>query len=164
MTKLNQKAAVYQAIMNCLADNNISFDDGQDVKPHMTKELRAEVAQVLLAGFKAGTIEFEREPYETEGEMKAYVSGLISNWIKKDKRLNGNTKHQPKNPGSRAGATDDQVKALRALLTTVQTEAERAEIQEYLDKRLAEVKATKATVEVNVDALPEALRAKYAAN
>lgn len=163
MTKLNQKNAVYAAITNVLAENNIHFEDGMDIKPIMTKELRAEVSTILLAGFQSQTIELDRAPYETESEWKSYVSGLISNWIKKDKRFNGNVKHEPKNPGSRFGAADEQLKALKALMTTVNTDADRKEIQGYIDQRLAQLKAEAAkTVTVNLADLPPELQAKYA--
>lgn len=161
MSKMNQKTAVYTAIMNTLAERNIGFDDGQDVSVHMSKEVRADVRAILVAGFISGEIELEAT--KAPEELPSYCSGLISNWVKKDKRLNGNVKHEAKNPGSRAGAGDAQLKALRGLLKTVSTDAERAEIQGYIDQRVSEVAAAKpTTVKVNIDDLPAELRAKYA--
>src|ERR1051325_6047037 len=114
MTKMKQKDAVYNAITQVLNEDEVGFEDGMDVSEHMTKERRAQVNAILVEGFKAGTIELEKE--YTDTQLKQYVSGLQSNWIRKDPRFNGNTKYQPKNPGSRAGAGDAQLKALKALL------------------------------------------------
>lgn len=163
MSKLNQKSAVYAAITNVLNANNISFEDGMNVKEHMSKEIRAQVSVILVAGFQSETIELDKV-YETEALLKSYVSGLITNWINKDKRFNGNTKHVAKNPGSKAGSSDAQVKALRALLATTTDNTARTEIQSYLDTRLAELNASKPKqVMVNLSDLPEALRMKYSA-
>src|SRR5665213_1962213 len=50
-----------------------------------------------------------------ESLRKDYVPGMVSNWIRKDLRLNGGEKYETKNPGSRAGQGDDQLKNLKAL-------------------------------------------------
>jgi hypothetical protein len=120
-----------------------------------SKEQRASVNQILFEGFKAGTIELDRE--YTDTELKAYVSGLQSNWLRKDKRLNGNVQYVAKNPGSRTGSSDTQIKAMRALLATKTDVTERAEIQSFIDKRLAEIKPAK-SVEIDISALPVELQ------
>ena len=70
---------------------------------------------------------------------------MLSNWLRKDKRLNGNVQYVAKNPGSRAGSTDPQIKAMRVLLSTQEDPTKRAEIQAFIDKRLAEIKPAKVT-------------------
>ena len=150
MTKMSQKEAVFQAITNVIGEF-----EGACVP---TKEQRATVNQILFEGFRAGTIELDRE--FDDKELKQYVSGLQSNWLRKDKRLNGNVQYVAKNPGSRAGSSDPQLKAMRALLATKTDETERAEIQAFIDKRVAEVKPAK-TVTINVADLPEELRHLY---
>ena len=107
MTKLTQKEAVFQAVVNVCGDQEVY---------NPSKEQRASVNQILFEGFKAGSVELERTYSDTE--LKAYVSGLQSNWLRKDKRLNGGVAYVAKNPGSRAGSTDPQIKAMRALLST----------------------------------------------
>ena len=154
--KIKQKDAVYQAITSVLAEEGVHFEDGMNVGSDMTKERRSTVSNILVAGFQGGTIELDKV-YETESALRSYVSGLISNWIRKDTRLNGNTKYVAKNPGSRFGASDDQLKALRALLSQTTDETERTEIQGYIDARLTELKKSKAPT-ISVEALPEALR------
>lgn len=158
---MNQKDAVFAAVSSVLSNAGIDFE-GIAVKPLMTKEFRAQVNQILFEGFRAATIQMDGEKDDTQ--LKQYVSGLQSNWINKDKRLNGNVGYVAKNPGSRTGITDPQVKALRGLLATVETDEERAEIQGYLDDRLATIgegKAKAKTPKIDFDSLPADLAAKY---
>ena len=155
--KITQKEAVFNAITGVLNEHDIKMEG--DIGKVMSRELRAEVNTILFCGFREGKIELDRE--YTDAELKAYVSGLQSNWLRKDSRLNGGIGYVPKNPGSRAGQGDPQLKALRALLKT-QVDADKiTEIQQYIDKRLTEIGATKSkTVTVNVDDLPADLRSK----
>lgn len=162
-TKMTQKEAVFAAITTVLREAGVAFEEKSTVvKNLMTKEFRAQVNAILVAGFQAGEIELDGE--KTESELKSYVSGLQSNWINKDKRLNGNVGYVAKNPGSRTGMTDPQVKALRALLATKTDADEVSEIQGYIDSRLSELEASKPTktVNVNFSDLPAELQAKYA--
>jgi hypothetical protein len=158
--KTNQKEAVFHAITSVLTESSVDFSEGLDVATVMTRELRAQVNEILFNGFRNGGIELDREFNDTE--LKGYVSGLQSNWIRKDKRLNGGVAYMPKNPGSRAGSGDSQLKALRALLKTQVDPVKIDEIMTYINKRTAEIGAAKAkTVEVNFSDLPADLQAKY---
>ena len=134
--KMSQKEAVFQAVTNVCGD--------QDGAYNPTKDERASVNQVLFEGFMSGTVEFARELPEAS-KLKGYVSGLQSNWLRKDKRLNGNVQYVAKNPGSRAGSTDPQIKAMRVLLSTQEDPIKRAEIESFISKRLAEIKPAKTT-------------------
>lgn len=152
MSKMNQKEAVFQAICN------VTGFKGEGVLS-ITKEQRSQVNAILFEGFRAGTIELDRE--YSDSDLKSYVSGLQSNWIRKDKRLNGGTQYVAKNPGSRAGSTDPQLKAMRALLSTLTDESERAEVQSHIDAKVAEIAAAKQTKVVDFSALPADLAAKF---
>jgi hypothetical protein len=147
---MNQKEATFQAVINVCGEQDGAYTP--------TKEQRAQVNQILFEGFRAGTIELESEFSDTE--LKAYVSGLQSNWLRKDKRLNGNVTYVAKNPGSRQGSGDAQLKAMRALLTTVTSTEDKAEVQKHIDARTAEIAATKVKA-IDLSALPESLRAKF---
>ena len=149
---MKQKDAVYAAINNC-------FEISGDGAVSLDKSQRADVVEVLFQGFMTKSISFDGELPEA-GKLRSYCNGLLSNWLRKDTRLNGGTKYQAKNPGSRTGSTDPQIKALRALMSTKSDPSEVAEIQTFIDKRLAEIKPTK-SVQVNVNDLPAELRAKY---
>jgi hypothetical protein len=161
MSKQTQKEAVFTAITNVLTEANISFEEGHDVAALMSKDFRAQVNAILFEGFRSGTIDLDRT--FTDTELKAYVSGLQSNWIRKDKRLNGDVKYIAKNPGSRAGSGDAQLKAMRALLSTLSSPEDKAEVQSANDSRVMEVKATKVkNVTIDYSVLPAHIAAKFA--
>ena len=147
MSKMSQKEAVFQAVTNV-----VGVQDGVYT---LNREQRASVNQILFEGFRSSTVECDTE--YNDSELKAYVSGLQSNWLRKDKRLNGGVKYQAQNPGSRVGSTDPQVKALRALIKTQSDETKIAEIQSFIDKRLSEIKPSK-SVTIDVNALPAELQ------
>jgi hypothetical protein len=143
-----QKDAVFSAV--CAVRGSTEFSGAVE----LTKEERGTVQASLVAGFQAGEIAFQGDATDT-AKLTAYVSGLVSNWLRKDKRLNGNVAYVAKNPGTRTGSGDESLKAMRTLLSaTTETDA-RAEIQAAIDARVAELKPKKV---INVDALPESLR------
>ncbi len=152
MSKMSQKEAVFQAVRNVMGE--------QDGAYAPTKEQRAQVNSILFEGFRSGTIELDREFSDTD--LKSYVSGLQSNWLRKDKRLNGGVAYVAKNPGSRAGSGDASLKAMRALRSTLTIESEIAEVDAAIATRLAEISvAKKKTVTVDYSALPAELAAKF---
>lgn len=136
MKTMNQKEAVFQAVTNVCGEVDGAYTP--------SKEERASINQILFEGFKSGSVEFKDELPE-DSKLKAYVSGLQSNWLRKDKRLNGNVQYVAKNPGSRAGSGDSQVKACRVLLSTQEDPEKRAEIEQFIKNRLAQIKPTKQT-------------------
>jgi len=152
MSKMSQKEAVFVAVCNVTGHTG----EGQVA---ISKEQRGQVNAILFESFRAGNIELDRE--YTDSDLKSYVSGLQSNWLRKDKRLNGGTQYVAKNPGSRAGSTDASLKAMRALMTTLTTDEEKAEVQGYIDARIQEISATKQAKTVDFSALPADLAAKF---
>jgi hypothetical protein len=143
-----QKDAVFAAV--CAVRGTSEF--GSSVE--LTKEERSAVQASLIAGFQSGSIQFTGDATDTT-KLTSYVSGLVSNWLRKDKRLNGNVAYVAKNPGTRTGAGDESLKAMRTLLGATTDGDARAEIQAEIDKRIGELKPKKV---INVDALPESLR------
>lgn len=157
MSKMSQKEAVFQAVVNVKGHSDFS-----STPVEMSREERAVVNQILVEGFKSGSVELDRE--YSESELKAYVSGLQSNWLRKDKRLNGGVAYVAKNPGSRAGSGDAQLKALRALRSTLTEATEIAEVDGYIAVRQSEIAATSTAtkkVEIDVSKLPPELAAKF---
>src|SRR5277367_6337821 len=161
MSKVSQRSAVFSAICSVLEAHNIEYHKGMNVKSVIDKGMKAEVNEILCAGFEAGEIDLSTT-YPTKAELKAYTSGLISNWLRKDPELNGGTKYVPANPGSRVGSTDPQMKALKILLGQTTDEADRAEIQGFIDARTTELNAGKVkTKQVDFSVLPDELKAKF---
>lgn len=151
MTKMKQNDAVVQALKNICGEQDGAFNP--------SPEQRAQVNQILFDGIRADKVELRaNHPGHTDDkELKKYVSGLQSNWLRKSQALNGGVKYVAKNPGSRAGSNDASVKAMRLLLQSKTDPSERAEIQAFIDKRVAELKPTK-TITINVADLPAELQ------
>ena len=147
---VSQKEAVFTAVINVMGEQ-----DGAYVP---TREQRATINTILFEGFRSNSIQLDRE--FTDTELKTYVSGLQSNWLRKDKRLNGGITYVAKNPGSRQGSGDAQLKAMRALLSTLTDSDDKAEVQAHIDARVAEINKAKSPV-IDISKLPEALRAKF---
>jgi len=157
MSKMSQKEAVYNAVISVLKENNIAFTEGTNVGALMNRELRSQVNAILFEGFTARTIELDST--RGDSDLKGYVSGLQSNWLRKDKRLNGGANYSAKNPGSRIGSSDPQLKAMRALLTTLSTDTDRKEVEVAINNRVAQIQASKVkTVNIDTNALPPELR------
>lgn len=148
---MNQKEAVFKAITRVRGETEF---DGQ---VSLSREEREKVSQNLFSEFKAGNVTFAGEIPEDK-KLTGYISGLISNWLRKDNRLNGGIAYVPRNPGSRTGNGDESLKAMRALMGATTDAKARAEIQQEIDRRVSELKPKKV---INKDALPESLR-KYA--
>ena len=163
MEQTNQRTATYNAIKSVLELYGVSFKDKMDTQEVLTSEMKKEIKTILFEGFRSGSISykpaFASTKLNNDSELNKYCGGLVSNWTKKDRRLNGDVKYVVKNPGSRAGQGDEQVRELRKLLKTVAGTDAEAEVQKTLNARVAEVKATKTpAVTINVDALPEHLK------
>lgn len=148
--KVGQKEAVFQAVTNVCGEQEVYTP---------SKEERAQINLVLFEGIKSGKIVCDKT--YTDAELRTYVSGLQSNWLRKDKRLNGGMQYVAKNPGSRAGSSDPQIKAMRALLSTQTDDAKRQEIQSFIDARLAAIKPAKAAKVIDFSSLPTELAEKY---
>jgi hypothetical protein len=159
----NQREATYNAIKSVLIANAITFEDGMNVKESLSSDFKKEVKTILFEGFRNNSISMsdkaQGDTLPIDSKLNTYCNGLISNWTKKDKRLNGNVKHVIKNKGSRAGQGDEQVKELRKLLKQVTDPTAAAEVQTALDARVAQVKAEKTpSLVINADAIPEHLK------
>jgi hypothetical protein len=121
---------------------------------------------MLCEGLVGGTIQFSPEAkakHEAKGTIKTYASGLLTNWLNKSPELNGNTKYEAKNPGSRS--EPDQLKQARVLKSIlVANMKDTTGVDELIAKceaEIAETKAAKATKtkELDFSALPPELQA-----
>ena len=151
---MTQKEAVFSAVSEVLG----SFSGSAE----LSTEQRKEVINSIMSGFTSGSVELSSEAaskYDTDAKLKSYTQGLVSNWLRKDPRLNGGNKYEAKNPGSRTGSGDDTVKALRALRTTLTDAEQIAEVENEIATRVAAFKASKQPkVQINADLIPESLR------
>ena len=154
----SQKEAVFSAVSSVISEAGITVNEGESFSTYLNRELRAQVTNILVEGFNGGTIALDKS-FSSEAELRTYCSGLTSNWLRKDSRLNGGVKYAAKNPGSRVGSSDPQLKAMRALLSTKTDASEKAEIQSFIDARVSEVKASRKPAKtIDLSALPEELQ------
>jgi hypothetical protein len=152
---LNQKEGVYTAIVNVLG-----FEpNGETVV--LTDTQRKEVKEIITQGFLNDEIQMTSDAkakYAEHDKMYAYVGGLLNNWLRKDTRLNGGDKYQPRNPGSRAGSGDKLLTELKKLLK-IADQTEHAAIQAAIETRQNELTANKAKkIEIDMSVIPEELR------
>lgn len=162
--KISQREAVFQAVKNAFAEAGIQFSERMHCESVMTDAMHKSVAAELTEGFLQGITELANTPSNqlkltNPTEMSKYVSGLKSNWLRKDERLNGGVKYEPKNPGSRAGVSDPQLKALKQLAIKFKGTPKAAEIAKHIETRTAQVQAEKAKkVQVDISVLSPELR------
>ena len=155
--KQTQKDAVFSAVTSVLSESGINVNENVNASSSLTRELRSQVTSILVEGFKNGRIALDKS-FDSDSSLRAYCSGLMSNWLKKDKRLNGGVQFSIKNPGSRTGSSDPQIKAMRALLATRTDEAERAEIQAFIDNRVSELVTSTKKVNIDTNNIPAELK------
>jgi hypothetical protein len=154
---MNQKMAVRNAITS-VSDYVIGSE--AIASEFLTDTQKAECREILFNGFRNGEISHTPEfasKIADDSYLKKYVSGLLNNWLRKDTDLNNGQKYVAKNPGSRAGSGDAQVRELKKLLKQVAGTDNESAVQEALDARIAEIKPVK-TIEIDVAKLPESLR------
>jgi hypothetical protein len=152
---MKQRQAVFNAVINVMGK--------QDGAYQPTTEQRKQIIAIVSEGLFSGEVDFSesaRQKYSTlDSIRKEYANGLVSNWLRRDPNLNGGVTYRPTNPGSRTGSQDDQVKAIRALIKSGKLDAEGTKLaQAKLDERIAELRAEKNKVEVDIDQLPADLR------
>lgn len=153
----SQKASVYAAVLVVMG-----LDDGHSGLVELSKEQRKEVIGLVTSSIMNGETEFSdeaRTKYDTTDKVKTYTNGLVSNWLRKDVRLNGGDKYVAKNPGSRAGSGDEVLKNLKALKSTLTDVEHVAAVDDEIAKRTAELATAKAkTVAIDESKIPESLR------
>lgn len=165
MTKVNQRTATVNTILSVLEDRGVSYEKNGEtpVNDVLTKDDKSKVRSILFTMFREGQVEYKesfQDKVNDDTELKKYINGLTNNWIRKAKEFNCGQAYKAKNPGSRAGSQDPQVKEMRKLLSVTADADAKASIQEAINAKLAEIKASKNKVEIDADQLPEELRQK----
>ena len=160
----NQKEATVGTILAVLSERDVEYEMSgpTPIKEVLTDADKTTVRDALFTMFRNGDVTYKAEfqaKVDDDKELKKYISGLVNNWIRKYKAFNSGVVYKAKNPGSRANASDEQLKALKQLLSQTTSDDDRAEINTAIDTRTTEIAVEKAkSVVINVDALPEHLR------
>lgn len=84
-TIMTQKDAVFAAVSKVLGRSEFSE------KVKLEKAQRAKIIDGLVTLFDKGKLVLENK----QDDVRIYAGGLLSNWLRKDPRLNGNKKHIP---------------------------------------------------------------------
>lgn len=164
MSKLSQHAAVVQVTKTHFGER---FIPNQDVKEYATKVDKQAIATKVSEMMLEGEVELSDSARAKYGESvdvltSKYTMGMVTNWFNKSKELNGGVKYETKNPGSRIGSGDEQLKELgllRKQLLQIGNEDGVRRVDEAITARRAEIQAAKQpVVEINKDNLPEFLR------
>ena len=128
---MNQKEAVFQAIKEIKRG-----EVDKDTPVQLTKQEKQLAAEKLFEGFKKGRVAYNHD-MPSDDKLLLYISGLVSNWLRKDKRLNGQVNYTPRRPGTRSniasveGVEPEQLQALRQLA------GDNEEVQVFVIKRPA---------------------------
>jgi hypothetical protein len=144
----SQGEAVFQAVCEVIGGD-------PDGKVILRKDELAAVHSKVLLAFTSGQTVHSKSP--NEATLLKYIPGLVNNWLRKDKRLNGGVQYAAKNPGSRTRSGDESVRAMRTLLSVTTDVEAKQQIQLAIDERLALIKP-KTTAVIDPSKLPEALR------
>ena len=146
---MKQSDAVVAAVQSVFTENEVVPETGK-----WTSDQKSRVYLSLLSSFKEGQW-IKSSGGTDDAAVLKYIPGLVNNHVRKDKRLNGGAEYVAKRPGSRTGSGDESLKAMRTLYSLHTDPAVKAEIQVMIDARLEELKPK---ADINVSALPEALR------
>jgi hypothetical protein len=142
-----------------------TFQPGTPIKSYITDKQTDEVVDAVTQSIKDFETDFSedaRAKHNDDKKLRKYVSGMVDNWFRKGKELNGGVKYEAKNPGSRAGNSNPEIKASKQLVAKLIAEGradDAAKVQEYIDAELAKLAEAKAPT-VDAEKLPEHLR-KY---
>lgn len=162
---ISQKEAVSNAVKSIHSE--YEFGGETSLKSQLTPESKKQMRTLLFEAFQANEVVYSKNPANLQDDkyLTKYVSGLLDNWVRKNPEFNNNFKDTPtgkyeaKNPGSRAGSGDEQVREMRKLLKTIPADQveTKAQVQAAIDARIAIIKPA-SVITINAEALPEALR------
>lgn len=160
---LSQKDAVVNEVKKFLGS---SFDSSTPAKELLTEKQLKDIKTNIFNGILDGSIEFGKE-ITNEKEVSSYVSGMVSNYLRKSKELNGGETYVAQSTGR--GSRDAQTAELNKLLKSYKEGTEEySQILLAIEARKATIIAEKAPVakekkikefaSINLDSLPENLR------
>jgi len=89
-----QREAVYLEVMRLVRDEKIVVADKQPMKPLLNETHIKKICLALVNGFQAKKIalkdtESNKKKLADAKAMELYCLGLLNNWLRRDKRLNG---------------------------------------------------------------------------
>lgn len=91
---LTQREAVYIEVMRLVREEKIAVTSKQPVKPLLNETHIKKICTALVSGFQNKKItlkdnESNKKKLIDSKAMELYCIGLLNNWLRRDKRLNG---------------------------------------------------------------------------
>lgn len=91
---LTQREAVYIEVMRVVREEKIAVGEKQAIKPLLSEAHTKKICSALVTGFQSKRIvlkdtEANRQKLADVKVMELYCLGLLNNWLRRDKRLNG---------------------------------------------------------------------------
>lgn len=89
---VSQKEAVYKTVLGVLGDFKVQTRAGSMAKDLLTPEMKSKIYDVIERGLKNGRVSLKendsnKSKISDPKALRIYVIGLVSNWLKRDKRL-----------------------------------------------------------------------------
>lgn len=159
---MNQRQATVSTILAVLQERGVEYELNSQtpISEVLTPEDKHKVRETLFTMFRFGQVDY-KETFQAQVDddkaLKNYISGLTNNWIRKAPEFNNDQAYQAKNPGTRQGAQDEQIREMKKLLSATTDPEAKVLINQAIESRQAEIKPS---ISVNLDAIPAALRAK----
>lgn len=164
MSTISQKDSVVNEVKSILG---VSYDASVPAREQLSDENLKLIKTNVIAGIVDGSIDFKKETTDVK-EITRYVSGMVSNHLRKTKELNGGRKYNPQSTGR--GSRDLQISELNKLLKTYsESTSEYGDIVQAINTRKETLASERAEIakakkkqndlsSIDVDALPEGLK------
>lgn len=161
---ISQKDSVVNEVKAILGS---SFDPSSPARDQLTDDQLKTIKSNIVSGIIAGSVDFKKETTD-EKEISRYVSGMVSNHLRKAKELNGNQTYSPQSTGR--GSRDPQISELNKLLKTYNEGSEEYnQIVTAIESRKAELNAERSAAakerkkqkelnSIDMDSLPDNLK------
>lgn len=163
-TLISQKQSVVNGVKHVLGS---SFDPSVSARDQLSDDQLSSVKSYVTNQITSGLVEYSKD-ISDEKEVSKYVSGMVSNHLRKSKELNGGSAYVPQATGR--GSRDSQISELNKLLKTyAEGTDEYNQILDAINSRKEEINSEKAEVSkekrkakelssINLEALPESLK------
>jgi len=161
---ISQKDAVVNEVKSILGS---SFDPSTPARDQLNDDHLQIIKSNVVSGIINGSVEFKKETSD-EKEIARYVSGMVSNHLRKAKELNGGTQYTAQSSGR--GSRDPQISELNKLLKTYSEgtdefnqivsaiESRKAEFTAERTEQNKSKKKAKELSSIDMDVLPEGLK------
>ena len=133
------------------------------VTHYLTHDDREEIARRVANGISNGEIYVKpakKQKFSNDKELRKYVMGMINNWFKKSKELNGNVEHRTAKPGLRKYPSDPALREMKKLRAQLELAGETETlliVDAQIEARIAAIDAEKQP-KIDASKLPDKLK------